>query len=218
MGKSRTRPCTSIRSDTTRRLILKLHDESENLVAQCLLPYQFIIRANGNDTGVGYSETQEHTATQPQTPWAIFPVPSPPPAPVLDPRSPVPPMIFRPVPVNQYPQLNSNISVSILQRLAPAEGPVSGGPTILLSGINFPPPYQQVVYARFGSVVVPTVWLLFLPPQKTYFIRRPGTIRTRSSAICLLLRLRGQSVFHSHYSKSPKRRNSARVTARLNTN
>ena len=203
MGQSRTRPCTSIRSDTTRRLMLKLHDESENLVAQCLLPYQFIIRANSNGTGVGYSETQKHTATQPQTPWPIFPVPSPLPAPVLDPRPPVPPMNFHPVPVNQYPRLNSNISASILQRPAPAEGPVSGGPTILLSGINFPPPYQQLVYARFGSVAVPTVWLLSLPPQNTNCIRRSGTIHTRSSAVCLLLRLRGQSAFHSHYPKSP---------------
>ena len=142
IGKARTRPCTSIRFDTPRRLILKLHDEFENLVAQCFLPYQFIIRANGNGTGVGYLE--------PQAPTAI-PVSSPPPAP------PVAPMNFRPVPINQYSQLNANISVSILQRLAPAEGPVSGGPTILLSGINFPPPYQQVLYARFGSVAVPTV-------------------------------------------------------------
>ena len=218
IGKARTRPCTSIRFDTPRRLILKLHDEFENLVAQCFLPYQFIVKANGNDTGVGYFEPQAHTTTQQQAPWPTFPAPSPPPAPVLNARSPVPSMNFRPVPVDQYPPLNANLSVSILQRLAPAEGPVSGGPTILLSGINFPPPYQQVVYARFGSVAVPTVWLLFLPPQKTHFVRRPGTIRTPSSAICLLLRLRGQSVFHSHYPKSPERQNSARVTARLDTN
>jgi hypothetical protein len=45
----------------------------------------------------------------------------------------------------------------VLQGLAPAEGPTNGGPTILLSGINFPQPLQQMVYARFGAVAVSTV-------------------------------------------------------------
>ena len=178
MRKTHTRPCISIRSDTAHRLILKLRDESDKLVAHCLLPYKFVVRANGNDTGVGYYETQQQI---------VFPVPNQPPAPILE---PVAPMNFHFIPANQHFQPNSNSPASILQRLAPAEGPVSGGSTILLSGINFPPPHQQTVYARFGAVVVPTVWLLFLLPQTTYTIRRSGTIHTRSSASCLLLRLR----------------------------
>ena len=178
IGKAYTRPCVSIRSDTARRLILKLHDESDNLVAHCFLPYKFVVRANGNDTGVD-CEIPEHATVQQQTQW------------------------------------HSNLSASILQRLAPAEGPVSGGPTILLTGINFPPPYQQIVYARFGAVVVPTVWLLFFLLQNTHSIGRSGTIHTRSSASCLLLRLRGQSALHSHYVRKPEDRNSVRVTARL---
>ena len=212
MGKTHTRPCISIRSDTAHRLILKLHDESDKLVAHCLLPYKFVVRANGNDTGVGYSETQEHTPAQQQTLGPVFPVPNQPPAPT---RSPVPPMNFHFAPASQHLQPNPNPSAAILQRLAPAEGPVSGGPTIWLSGINFPPPNQQMLYARFGAVVVPTVWLLFLLPQKTYPIHRSGSIHTRSSAGCLRLRLRGQWMLHSHYTISPEDRNSARVTARL---
>ena len=51
MGKAYTRPCISIRFDTARRLILNLQDGSYNLVAHCLLPYKFVVRANGNDTG-----------------------------------------------------------------------------------------------------------------------------------------------------------------------
>jgi len=130
-----------------------------------------------------------YTAAQQQTPWLGFPTPSLPQAPVF--QSLVPPENFHPVPVNQQPQLNSNVSISFLQKLAPGEGPVGGGPTILLSGVNFPPPYQHILYARFGTVIVPTVWLLFLPPQKTNSIRRSGSIHTHSSATCLLLRLRG---------------------------
>ena len=157
MGKTHTRPCISIRSDTARRLILKLHDEFDRLVARSLLPYKFFVKSNGNDTGVGYGETQEHTTAQQQTQWPVFPVPNQPPTPILQTRSPVAPMNLHFAPANQHLQPNSNPSATVLQRLAPAEGPVSGGPTILLSGINFPPPYQQMVYARFGAVVVPTV-------------------------------------------------------------
>jgi len=103
LSKAHTRPCTCICSDTARRLILKLHDERENLVAQCFLPYQFIVRANGLDTGVDYYETQAHTSAQQQTPWPGFPTLDLPPAPVLETPFPVPPMNFRPVPVNQQP-------------------------------------------------------------------------------------------------------------------
>ena len=213
IGKEHTWPCSSTRFDIARRLILKLHDESDNLVAHCFLPYKFVVRANGNDPG-GYYETQEHTTAQQQTLFSAFPVPNP--APVLETRSPVVPipMHFHPVPVNQHLQSNPILSASILQRLAPAEGPVSGGPTILLSGINFPHPCQQIVYARFGGVVVPTVWLLFVLPQKTNSVPRSGIMHTRSNASYLLLRLRGQSVLHSLYTRSPEDRNSARVTAR----
>ena len=191
LGKTHTPPRISIRSDAAHRLILKLHDESDNLVAHTLLPYKFAVKVNGNDTSVGYSETQEHTTAQQQTQWPVFPVPNQPPAPIMETRSRVAPVNPHSVPANQHVQPNSNLSASILQRLSPAEGPLSGGPTILLTGINFPPPHQQMVYARFGAVVVPTVWLLFLLPQKTYSIRRCGTIHTRSSASCLLLRPRG---------------------------
>ena len=166
MGETHTPPRISICSDTTRRLILKLHDESDNLVAHSLLPYKFVVRANGDDTGVGYSETPARTTAQQQAQWPVFTVPNRPPAPNLETRSPVAPVNFRFIPANQHLQPNSNLSVSILQRLAPAEGPVSGGPTIMLSGVNFPPPHQQMVYARFGAVVVPTVWLHFLLPTE----------------------------------------------------
>jgi len=145
----------------------------------------------------------------------VFPVPNPPPAPVSETRSPVLPINLHPVFVNQHSQLNPNFSASILQRLAPAEGPVSGGLNILLSGTNFPThPYQ--LYARFGTVVVPTVRLLFLPPQKTNSSRRSGTTHTRSSAGYLLLRPRVRSALHFHYPTSPEDRNLARVTAGLN--
>ena len=187
MGKTHTPSCISIRSDAARRLILKLHDESDNLVAHSLLPYKFVVKANGNPPGVVYSGTQEHATAQHQTQRPVFPVPNQPPAPIT--RSPVAAMNLHFVPATQHVQPNSNLSASILQRLAPAEGPLSGGPTILLSGINFP--HQQMVYARFGSVVVPTVWSLFLLLQKTYSIRSCGTILTRSSATYLLPRLRG---------------------------
>jgi len=125
-------------------------------------------------------------------------------------------MYFHPAPVNQQSQLNSNGTVPILRRLTPGEGPVSGGPTILLSGVNFPPSYQHIIYARFGAVVVPTVGLLFLPLQKTNSIRRSGSIHTRSSATYPLLRLRGQSALRSHCLRSLEDQDSARVTARLN--
>jgi hypothetical protein len=154
--------CISPRSDTPCRLILKLHDENGNLVAHSLLPYKFIVIANGNHTGSSANDCGPRVRTaaaaaRQQVPRAGFPLPNPSPMPILDARSPEPPAGFRPISVNQQPQLDSNYPAPVLQRLAPAEGPTSGGPTILLSGINFPQPPQQMVYARFGAVAVPTV-------------------------------------------------------------
>ena len=37
----------------------------------------------------------------------------------------------------------------------------------MICGINFPPPTQHIIYARFGDVVVPTVQLNLLLRQKT---------------------------------------------------
>ena len=62
---------------------------------------------------------------------------------------------IHPGPVDQHSQLNSNYPSLVLHRIGPSEGPVSGGPAILLSGTNFPS--RPTVYARFGTVVVPTV-------------------------------------------------------------
>jgi hypothetical protein len=212
MGKAHSPLCISIRSDTAHRLIIKLHDDSGNLVAQCSLRHKFTVKANGNKQGhIGYHGPPARQQTQRPT----FPAPYPPPAPVLKTRAPVPPMHIHPASVNRHSQLNPNFSASILQRLAPTEGPISGGLTILLSGINFPLLSQQIIYARFGSVVVPTVWLLFLPLRKTNSIHSSGTTNTHSNASCLLLPLRGQSVLHSHYTMSPEHQNSAGVTAGL---
>ena len=42
-----------IGSDTAGRLIVKLHDESGHLVAQSLLPYEFVVKPNSNGAGNG---------------------------------------------------------------------------------------------------------------------------------------------------------------------
>jgi len=148
-----------MRSDAACRLILKLHDETGNLVAHCLLPDKFIVKANGhdnsNDTGV--YEPRVHTESRQQNLWSGFPVPNPPSVPILECRIPELPTNVHPVPVNHHPHFSLNYPTSVLHRLAPAEGPMSGGQTIFLSGINLPQPSQQVVYARFGNVVVTTV-------------------------------------------------------------
>ena len=144
--------------DAACRLILSLHDEIGNLVARCQLPYNFIVypngnanananaNANGNDTG-----SDEHTEPQ------QFPVPNHPSVPVSEHRTPESPTNVHPFYVNEHPHFDPNYPVSVLRRLAPAEGPMSGGQTILLLGSNFPPPLQQIVYARFGNVPVATV-------------------------------------------------------------
>jgi len=68
-------------SDTAYRLIFKLHDETGNPVAHCLLPYKFIVFANGNGIGNGIggcgarcnTESRQQTL-QPGTPINTHPV------------------------------------------------------------------------------------------------------------------------------------------------
>jgi hypothetical protein len=159
MGTRHLRPCISNHSDTAWRLIIRLHDESGYLVAQYLLPHRFFIKANGNDNGGGDGESRAHIAVRQQIVRIGCSVPNPPSGPVWEPRAPPPPASHHPGSMDHYSQFDSNNIASVLRKLAPAEGPVSGGPTILLSGTNFPPPSQQVVYARFGTAVIPTVWI-----------------------------------------------------------
>ena len=151
MGETHSRPCISIHSNIVCRVILRLHDESGHLVAHYILPYKFIVTANGKQkAAVVDCETPAHTESRQQTIQPDLHVPNPSPAPVPVIQSPDPLTNFPPGPVNLHPHL-----ASVLHRLAPSEGPVSGGPTILLSGTDFPS--QPTIYARFGTVVVPTV-------------------------------------------------------------
>jgi len=140
-------------SDEACRLILKLYDEVGNAVAHCQLQDKFVVVANGNGNG-NYTDGGE---PRQQILWSEFPFPNPPSAPVLERRNLELPTSVHPVSVDHRSHFNPNHSASVLYRLAPAGGPMSGGQTIFLSGINFPQPYQQMVYARFGSVVVTTV-------------------------------------------------------------
>ena len=155
IGEVHSQSCVLIRSDAVCRLKVKLHDEFGHPVAHCLLPYQFIVKANSNS--VSDDEPQAPIEAQQQTLCLGFPGSNSLSASVWELRSPKPPASFHPLAINQHSQPNSNYLPSLLQRLAPAEGLISGGPTILLSGVNFPSPSQQIVYAKFGSVVVPTV-------------------------------------------------------------
>ena len=139
-----------IGSDTAGRLIVKLHDESGHLVAQSLLPYEFTVKGNGN--GNGRTRTHISVCQRTQRPR---PVPSS--APPLEARSPELLASSHPVSVGEPSQHISNYITPVLRKLSPADGPVSRGPIIIISGINFPPPDQQIIYARFGNVVVPTV-------------------------------------------------------------
>lgn len=58
--------------------------------------------------------------------------------------------------MRQYEQHDTDNSSTVLERLAPSEGPLHGGLRVLLSGVNFPPP-PECIYARFGSLVTQTV-------------------------------------------------------------
>ena len=191
--------------DRANRLIIKLHDKAGRLVAHSRLPHEFIVKANGNC--VRSNRRGAHT-TAPQQ--ALRPDRNLPPVNSLEPTSPEPPASSR------RSQLNSSHVDPVLRRLSPADGPTSGGPIITILGINFPPPTQQIIYVKFGTVAVPTVWPMLLLQEETYPILRPGTIHTRLSASCLLLRLLGQSKLHSLYIKSPELHNSVTATAGLN--
>ena len=48
IGKAYSQPCILACFDTTYRLIIKLQDEADRLVAHCPLPYEFIVIPNGN--------------------------------------------------------------------------------------------------------------------------------------------------------------------------
>ena len=152
IGKAHSQPYVLIRFDTACRLIVKLHDKPGLQVAHRRLPYEFIVKANGNGGSDGKLRAQ-----RPARQRAIRPALNPPSASVLETQSPEPPASFYPVSLDQHSQLNSAHIMPALRKLAPADGPVSGGPTILISGINFPPPTQLIIYARFGTIVVPTV-------------------------------------------------------------
>ena len=180
------------------------------MVAHSLLPYEFAVKANGN----GPSSSRKRTY-RPVRQHALQPRSNPSLASALESRLPEPLASSYPVSVDELSQHNSDHASPVLRKLSPADGPVSGGPTIIImiSGIDSPPPTQQIVYARFGNVVVPTVRLIFLSQQNTDSIHRPGKIPTRSSASYLLPRPRGQSKLPSLYTRSPKNPNSARATA-----
>ena len=132
--------------DTVYRLMMKLHDEAGHLVARSLLQYEFIVKANGKCVS---NDRRRENAPAPQQ--ALRPGLNRPSVIPLDPISSEPPA------GSQRPQLNSSHTDPVLQRLSPAYGPVSGGPIIAILGINFPPPTQQHVYVKFGTVAVSTV-------------------------------------------------------------
>ena len=146
IGKARSRPCILPCFDTANRLIIKLHDEADHLVAHCPLPYEFTVKANGNC--VSNSRRRAHALARQQT---------------LGPGSNLPsvtalePILPEPSASTQGSQLNSSHLDPALRRLFPADGPTSGGTMIAIHGINFPPPTQQFLYVNFGNVAVPTV-------------------------------------------------------------
>ena len=146
IGKPHSRPCVLAFFDTSYRLRINLHDEAGRLVAHSLLPYEFVVKANGNCVTNG--KRRAHTPTRQQ---ALRSALNPPSVTALETISPEPPAS------SQRPQLDSSHVDPALRRLSPADGPASGGPMITILGINFPPPTQQIVYIKFGTVAVPTV-------------------------------------------------------------
>ena len=146
IGKAHSRPCVLACFDTDCRLIIKLHDEADRLVAYCPLPNEFIVKAKGNCVGNG--RRQAHTPARQQAAGPDSGLPS---VTALEPISPEPPA------GTPHPQLNSSHMDPALRRLFPADGPASGGTMIAILGINFPLPTQQIVYVKFGNVAVPTV-------------------------------------------------------------
>ena len=136
-GEAHSQPRAFASVDTLYRLIIKLHDEAGHLVAHFLLPYEFIVKANGNKA-----------PAQQQGLRPGFNLPS---ATVLEPISPESPA------PTQRSQLNSSHMDPFLRRISPTDGPTSGGMIITILGINFPPPTQQIVFVKFGNLAVPTV-------------------------------------------------------------
>ena len=129
--------------DTAYRLIIKLHDKAGRLVAHSPLPYEFIVKANGNCVRNGRRRAHTSALQHAQPPGLNLPPVNP-----LEPISPERPAS------SQHMQLNVD---PVLRRLSPADGPTSGGPIITILGIKFPPPTQQIIYVKFGTVAVPTV-------------------------------------------------------------
>ena len=111
--------------------MIKLHDEAGQLVAYCRLPYEFIVKANGNGR-----QPARHQALPPGLNLQSATTLEPPPA------------------STQISRLDSSHMDPVLQKLAPDNGPTSGGPIIMISGINLP---QRIVFVKFGSLAAPTV-------------------------------------------------------------
>ena len=132
IGKVHSHPCALACSDTAYRLLIKLHDEDGDLVAHCRLPYEFIVKAHLNRV----SNASNNRRRQALPPGLNLPSVT-----ALEPLS----------------LDNSSHMDPFLRRISPADGPTSGGMTILISGINFPPPTQQIVYVKFGNLAVPSV-------------------------------------------------------------
>ena len=85
MGKTHSWPCISIHSNIICRLLLKLHDEFGNLVAHYILPYKFIVRANGKSIADAVDcEAPAHDESRQQIIQPELHVPNPTPAPVLE--------------------------------------------------------------------------------------------------------------------------------------
>ena len=146
IGKAYSQPCILACFDTTYRLIIKLQDEADRLVAHCPLPYEFIVIPNGNR--VSNARRQTHT---PARQYALRPGLNIPSITALEPISPEPPAS------TPGSQLNLSHMDPALRRLSPADGPTSGGTIITILGVNFPPPTQQIVFVKFGNLAVPTV-------------------------------------------------------------
>ena len=147
------------------RLGVELRDENRLLVAQCRLPYRFSSVPKRTNVRSRDDSQSQHTSSQ----WdSSHPLQGPPPVPFI-PTSPAVPraepysrryntLLQRSHPhyMRQYEQHDTNNSSTVLERLAPNEGPITGGHRVLLSGVNFPPP-PECIYARFGSLVTQTV-------------------------------------------------------------
>lgn len=140
------------------RLVVELRDKHRLLVARDRLPYQFTSVPKKKNAPSQYMSGQQNTSPHLQN----MPCnPSLPTSPAV-PGSEHHPHGYSDPPQRHHPEYQdaqhaTNHSSATLERLAPTEGPVLGGLTILLSGTNFPSP-PECIYAKFGSLVTPTVW------------------------------------------------------------